>query len=564
MRDRRYDLLAALLVLTGFIPRLCWGAEPDPAQLDAIFTAVSGGDTPGCAVGASRDGKPLFLQGYGRASLEHDLPITPQTTFNLGSVSKQFTALAALMLEKQGRLDLDARIGRYVPGLPMCMDNIRVQDLLQHTSGLRDYSTLAQLADRPVRTMDDFLDLMNRQRGLNFQPGTLHQYSHSDYTMLAIVLERITGEPLGQFLEREIFQPLGMMFTSVHDARGLPVKNQALTYAQRDGKFAVRFPNNELVGGNNVYSCVEDLLKWEQNSYTGQVGGLDLVRRLTERPKLASGATIPYAFGLRLGEHRGLPTVYRGGAGGGFSVEVMRFPQQQFSVVVLCNRSEQHPGRLCMAVADLYLSSDFKTTQSGDEPGIVPVPPEDLLRLPGIYRPPGDPWDYSRIIARDGKLVEQYLDDTYPVERLSDGKYRSDGMTLRFDPGTGRPERLVLSVDGQDEVLERAPDNALPQLTAEQLAGYAGTFLSRELETTWDLRVENGTLMLVRPGHAATPMFPAEKDVFLVGTTGSDGALSFGVSFKRDAAGTTSGFTVTATPSFAVVRNIGFERVVHR
>lgn len=448
-----YRLLIAASIALWFVDS-CLGQNRSAfsdaevvARIDTIFAEHAHPDTPGCAVGVSLSGEPIFTKGYGRASLEHDLPITPSTTFNLGSVSKHFSAMALLLLEQRGMVSLDDNVRKLVPELPDYGSPMRVRDLLYHTSGLRDYGTLEKLAGTHLRTNGQFLDLISRQRGLNFLPGSRHEYSHSDYELLGIVIERVTGEPLGVFLEREIWAPLGMTSTRLHDDRGQPIPGRAFAHAMTDHGHRIRFPGSCLTGGSNVYSSVEDLLRWERNFYTATVGGPEIIDRMLSRPTLASGLKIPYAFGLMHNEYRGLRIVQRSGGGGGFSSEMMRFPDHGLTVFTLSNSSPSHPKHLSRAVAEIFLGEQMQGPRDGAPVAVTLAPREELEHYPGVYQPIDDPWDMVQIIERDGKLCEVYGGKIYELMRGTDGVYRLGGLTFAFTPSTdGGPVRLTLSL----------------------------------------------------------------------------------------------------------------------
>ena len=248
------------------------------ARVDSILAHI-GPDVPGCALGVYRDGNVVLTRSYGIASAESGQPITAQTTFNLGSAAKPFTAIAVLLLEEQGRLSLDDDVRRYVPELPDDGTPIRIRDLLQHTSGLRDYGTLGLLALHEAVTMPELLNLMASRGG---------------------------------FLGREVLLPLGMTGSRVHDARGVSVPERAFGHERSASGFRLLFPVSEITGGSNIYASVEDLIRWDMAVAEG-VAGRGRVARLLARPTLASGDTIPYAFGIRRQTHRGLATLERSG-----------------------------------------------------------------------------------------------------------------------------------------------------------------------------------------------------------------------------------------------------------
>jgi CubicO group peptidase (beta-lactamase class C family) len=283
------------------------------AQVDALFLREVRPDTTGCAVGVYRGGEIVLARGYGVASIEDGRPITSRTTFNLGSASKPFTALAALMLEGRSQLSMDDDVRRWVPELPNYGRPIRVRDLLQHTSGVRDFQTLQLLSRRAVTTQPQFLELIASQRALNFEPGTRHEYSHSDFGVLGLVVERIVGRPFGEHLQDAVFDPLEMKGSFVDDLGNGPVRDRAFGHLVSPQGPSVQFPDSQTFGGDNVYSSVEDLAHWDRNFDNPKVGGAAAIARMLSRPTLPDGETIPYAYGLRLGTYR-QPLVERGDA----------------------------------------------------------------------------------------------------------------------------------------------------------------------------------------------------------------------------------------------------------
>ncbi len=540
-------------------------AQDDLAhRVDAIFSAYARQDAPGCAVGIASGGKPILTKGYGVASVESGAPITPLTTFNLGSVSKQFTALGALMLIESGTLGIDEDVQRWVPELRDLGATIRVRDLLQHTSGLRDEGALETFADRPIRTMPEWLRLMSRQRGLNFAPGSRHEYSHSDFTLLGLIVERASGLPLAEYLARTIFRPLGMTSTALHDGRGLPVRNRALAHTATDTGFTVRFPDSEIVGGSNVYTSVEDFLRWEENVISGRVGGRELIDRLTSRPTLASGETIPYAYGLSLKRHRGQTMVVRGGGGGGFRSEMVRFPDLGISAITLCNIDTARPFDLSEAAAAAALGRPIGPAAPDPATDSVPAPRDELERFPGLYRSSSRPWETIRIVFAQGRLVDRWIDESYPLTRLRDGTYHSDGHVYRFD-GSAPDGRVTLALEAEwtDARFVRDPQASAGWTPdAATLAAFAGRYTSAEVETTWEVAAATAGLSIRRGDHPARPAAPVLRDLFEGNLSDTAEPFPVVVEFMRDAEGRVVGFFGSAMPyPYEQAHRIRFDRV---
>lgn len=331
------------------------------AAVDEVFADYTKAGSPGCAVAVYRDGRISYTKGYGLANIEEDVPITAQTVFDIGSTSKQFTAASILLLEKEGKLSVNDEVRKYIPELPDYGQKISILNLLNHTSGLRDYLTLMELAGintDSVTTDEDALQIIARQKALNFAPGSDWLYSNTGYFLLSIIVKRVSGKTLREFAAENIFGPLGMTHTQYRDDHAALIANRAAAYDPRENKggYTLDVSYFEQTGDGAVHTSVEDLLKWDANFYSGQVGGKDFLAEIQEQGKLNGGKVLDYAKGLFLADYRGLHTVSHGGAWGGYRAELLRFPEQHFSVACLCNRADANPSRRAHQVADVYLS----------------------------------------------------------------------------------------------------------------------------------------------------------------------------------------------------------------
>ena len=327
------------------------GAQPRLAQLDSanrwvdsIFAPYSSTSSPGCAVGVVRDGQLAFAKGYGMADLEHDTPITPSTRFYIASLSKQFTAMSIVLLAQEGRLSLDDWIRRWVPEVPSFGAPITLRQLLHHTSGLRDYFTLLALSGWPsdgLLTEQQFLDLVSRQKNLNFTPGDEFLYSNTGYALLAIVVERASGQSLRDYAADHIFKPLGMAHTEFRDDHTQLIPHRAVGYQPTASGFRLSQPELDVVGDGGVYSTIEDLAKWDANFESGRVGGKEGVAELEEPGRLNNGQTIPYALALTVGDMAGIGTFSHRGAYGGYRSAMLMIPSASSE----CHHAVQHVGR---------------------------------------------------------------------------------------------------------------------------------------------------------------------------------------------------------------------------
>jgi CubicO group peptidase (beta-lactamase class C family) len=471
---------AVLAIFLAAVPAAGQGLSPDSASrwIDSVFAPYSSHQTPGCAVGVSRDGRLVFAKGYGSADLEHDRPITPSTPFYIASVSKQFTAMSIVLLAQDGRLTLDDSVRQWVPEVPSFGSPITIRQLLYHTSGLRDYFTLLALSgwpsDGPL-TERQFLDLISRQKNLNFGPGEEFLYSNTGYALLAVVVQRVSGKSLRDYAAEHIFRPLGMTHTEFRDDHHRLIAQRAVGYQPADGSFRISQPEFDVVGDGGLYSTVEDLAKWDDNFRTGRVGGKDGIALLQEPGRLGNGQTIPYALGLTVSQTRGLKMYAHRGAYGGYRSALVRYPEKGLSVITLCNTAAAsssladevsilllgiQPQKLGATTLDLSLNqwSGGAAQAPADSTGARRR--TDLLaQAAGSYR--SDELDLAvTLIARDGVLVLQR--GTAPEIRfvtLSDDWFtNSDQMLLRVvRDERGRVRGFTLSIGRvRDLVFDRA------------------------------------------------------------------------------------------------------------
>jgi CubicO group peptidase (beta-lactamase class C family) len=362
----RLHLLFLLVVTAGFAATSAVRAETQDqtARVDQLFQQWDKPTSPGCAVAVMKDGRIVYQRGYGMADLDRGEKITPTTVFHVGSISKQFTAAAVLMLEHESKLSLDDAVKTYVPELPDFGVKISLRHLLHHTSGLRDQWELLTLAGwRAVIRDEDVLAMMSRQKALNFPPGSEFLYSNTGFTLLAQIVKRVSGKTFRDFTTERLFHPLAMEHTHFRDDHAEIVKDLAYGYSQKDDRFALSLPNFDTVGATGLLTTVGDLSLWDENFYTARVVGEPVITELQEPGQLNDGTAIDYATGLEVSKYRGLKTVDHAGGDAGYKADLIRFPEQHFSVATLCNLASINPSALNRKIADIYLASDLAPTE---------------------------------------------------------------------------------------------------------------------------------------------------------------------------------------------------------
>jgi len=527
-------------------------------QVDGIFAKWDRADSPGCALGVYRGGQIVYKRGYGMEDLNEDVHITPGTVFHVASMSKQFTAASIVLLAQQGKLSLDDDVRKYLPELPDFGQKITIRNLVYHTSGLRDQWALLELAgwrySRDLITDDDVMSLLMREKELNFKPGERHLYCNTGYTLLGQIVKRVSGMSLREFTTKNIFAPLGMTHTHFRDDHAEIIKHNAVGYEQETGKpFEISITNFDTVGATSLHTTVEDLQRWDENFYQPKIGGPAFVQQMLERGKLNNGEQLDYAFGLVIGKDNGLPTVGHGGADAGYRSDMTRYPEQHFSVAVLCNSGEAEPGRLASQVADVVLAKEIKAAEAATPakapaaksttPTTVALTSEQMSAFTGLYWNRADD-AFDRIFVKEGQLkVAGGDDETLALKPFAESRFHiadkpwGDEVELHFVAASGdKPRRMEQSFDGGKPLVYEATEGASP--SPAELADYAGAYVSDEIDPVYRMVLNADKLSLVRLKHEAETLRPAVRDVF----TGEIGT----VRFARDASGHVSGFVLNA------------------
>ena len=540
MRSSLVCLLAASLL----------SAQDVPHQIDKVFESY-GAQGPGCTVGIARDGKPLYSKGYGMADLEHDVPLSPSSPFYMASVSKQFTAIAVLLLVEDGKIALTDPVRKFIPELPEYAGAITIRHLLTHTSGVRDYLTLGFLAGLSpdfVHTDSSFLHMISRQSALNFPPGSEFLYSNSGYVLLSLVVKNVTGKSLNEFAQERIFGPLGMKSTRFQHDHSSLVPGKAFGYERRGGLWHTANSMLDTVGDGGLYSTVEDMLRWAANFDNPLIGAAAL-NTMQPSAKLTNGDETGYGMGLAPGDYRGLPIVSHSGGLAGYRTQFLRFPAQRLSIVCLCNNGTANPGQLARRVAELYLGPEMKPP---DEPAkttaaAVHLTEQELQARAGLYR--AEDRGYLEIVANDGSL------------HLIGGPALTPMDKQRFAVGGASDRTRVVfdaqAVPGSLELIESGGpavryERTIPvKLFESEKKAYVGEFESKELNAIYRISlVDNGDLSVEWGDRAAVRMQSSGPDRMRNVATGVEYV------FVRDNAGRVTGFYLNA----GRVRRIWFRK----
>jgi CubicO group peptidase (beta-lactamase class C family) len=543
-------LLAALFAISfgALLDPLAGQTPPDAqARVDAILAPWDNSTSPGCAVAVARDGMTLLERAYGMADLEHGIPNTPETIFEGGSLSKQFTSAAIVLLVLDGKLSLDDDIRTYVPEVPDYGRTITLRHLMTHTSGLRDWGSVAGISgwgrEERSHTHDDVLDIVSRQTALNFEPGHEYSYSNTGYNLLAITVARVSGMPFAEFSGMRIFEPLDLRNTQWRDDYRRIVPGRSSAYEATDeGRWEINRPIEHVHGNGGILTTVGDLGIWAAALTDGRLGGPELIRMMHERGRLNDGSEIVYAAGLRVWNLAGVPAVTHTGSTAGYRAFLGRYPEQGLSVAMLCNASNVPTAPTGGRIARIFLEDAATDPQP---PSGVRLSPGALEGLQGLYADPVT--GFTRELRLENGALHEDEDLLVP---LSDTELAVGDRGRRYVFEDGAEARRGFRIEDWQYAEKRYEpvDPWSPSTT--DLDAYAGTYHSPDAETTYVISVEADALEVwQRPGDTHT-LWPAYEDAFRMGRGGL-------VRFHRDGTGQVTGLSL----SLERVYDMRFERV---
>lgn len=485
---------------------------------DRVFAPWNSTAGPGCAVAVAQGGKTLMERGYGMADLTDGIAIRPTTILESGSVAKQFTATAVLLLMQDGTLALDDDVRRYIPELPAYGRTITVRNLLTHTSGLREWSNLVDWQGWPrgtrVHTHSDVFELVTHQKALNYPVGDFYSYTNSGYLLARTLVERVSGKPFAQFTAERIFRPLGLASTSWRDDYTRIVPGLAQAYVKRADGWHLDMPNDNVIAAGGLLTTVGDWLKWN-DALTRRALGAAWGDSITRRMKLTNGTEIQYALGLVVTSYRGLREISHSGSTAGYSTFLARYPERDdLSIAVMCNASGAPATAYAHGILDgIYL--DLPRAAAFDTVATRAV---NVAPYTGVYR---DSRTNTAIVLESsgGQLRRQ---GGAVLRPLADGTFQSGGARLRFDVAPGGAVRGFRQATADGDSLSYARvSGALWSPSSPELAVYAGKYRSEEIGVTFDVRAERGMLTISpRSGVADTlraQYRDATRDAFVQG-----------------------------------------------
>ena len=556
--------ICVLLAAASLGAQTTTNAGPDdPAlgsRVDSLFAQWRGPASPGCAVGVSQRGRVVLERAYGMADVESGTPMTPRTVVHAASLAKSVTAMAVLLLARDGKLALDDDVRRYLPELPDYRARygapVTIRQLLNHTSGVRDFFELLILArgrfEEERITDAEAMTVIGRQLSLNFPPGTQYGYSNTGYFLAAHIVERVSGERFSAFAAKRIFAPLGLTNTRFRDDFTTLVPGRAVGYARRGTEWRTSVPNYDVVGSTNLLTTVGDLLRWAANLANPVVGDSALVRQMLTPGVLAGGDTTQYGLGLSLITDRGVRVAEHEGRDPGFRAYLGWYRAPGVAVALLCNAAALNPVGLGRQVAGIALALpvDAPAPAAAPSPTVVDDT-RKALAWAGVYFEPSTR-QVAELTVRDGVLYTDRAGgarvEAINARRARRARLVGQPLELEFSPDSRSYHVRWLIPGRRADMFEwRAP--AAPRLARAALAAYAGNYESGELDARYRVEAGDSTLMLrarAGPGLEARPVFP---DAFVSG--------QYTIQFVRRN-GRVTGFEI----SHPRARGVAFRRVV--
>ncbi len=343
--------IVSILLLLG-----CDQEDNMETKINSIFSEFND-ETPGVSVAVQKDNKIIYQRGFGLADLEAKLKIEPKTNFRLASITKQFTALSIMLLENEGKLSFDDPIGKFFPKFPINKSEIKIKNILQHTSGILDYENyMSDTLAIPLKDQD-VLEILLEQDSTYFPPGTLHKYSNSGYAILALIIEKISSKSYAEFLNENIFTPLGMNNSIAFENGISTISNRAFGYANSDSGFVFSDQSltSAVLGDGGIYSSTTDLLKWNDSIENATLLKKEKLSLAFQKTQLPDGKVADYGFGWRLDPYKNFERKYHTGSTCGFSNIYMKLPEFNLTVIVLINIRDYDAKGYAEKIADLFI-----------------------------------------------------------------------------------------------------------------------------------------------------------------------------------------------------------------
>jgi len=521
-------------------------------KIDEVVGKLGNHNGPGYAIAVIRNNSVVFKKGYGQANLEYNIPIGTQSIFDAASLAKQFTGFAISTLIQQGKIKLSDDIRKYLPQVPDFGNPITIENLLHHTSGIRDWPEALQAAGwryDELCSFEDILNMVKHQKDLDFEPGTNFSYSNTGYNLLAAIVEKISGQSFPEWTKENIFKPFNMSSSHFLNDKSEIIRNEAYPYSPNQRGNYYKMQNvMTAYGSSSLFTNVDDLCKWVINLQKGISLNDPVYKRMLEVGILKNGGKTNYGFGLEISPYRNLRTISHTGAWSGYRSLIKIYPDKNLAFVLLSNGNDDQIIAKTTKVLDDYFipqANTIATAQSPNQQKLMKVNSILLYKYAGRYKfGPGE----INVTIVDGQLYVQYTgEDKYPTEALSDSSFlwTAAGLPITFSKPIGDQSQSFSfkSIQGK-RLVPFSP-------TLQQLNDYLGTYYSDELFTEYTIDEVNGKLFIHHFRRGDFELFPDIRDTF----SSDIGTLSF----TRNSVGHVTAFMLSGSK----VTNLKFNKDIN-
>jgi CubicO group peptidase (beta-lactamase class C family) len=558
----KISLTIILSIVLVFPPEIFAQINKDEIRrIDSLFISWNQPNHPGGSIGVMKEGKVIFSKAYGLASLEYLVPNTPDTRFNIASVSKQFTCMGIVLLHLQGKISLDDDVRKHLPELPVFKDTITIRHLIHHTSGMRSLHALLGMAGwrgDDSRTNEDLFRFMRNQKDLNFKPGAEYLYCNTGYMLMADIIEKITEEKFAIWMYDNLFEPLGMINTYVEDdySRVVPV-NATSYYGSASHGFSRSVEYWGYVGSGNIHSTTKDLLVWLTNFYHPPTGWEEAFQIMQTQGMLNNGDTLDYSFGININKYKEEQRISHGGSIGGYRSIVQAFPDHGLNIAILTNFSSSNTSSKMNRISDILLNLDAEAEPELITAGSIssrPMSNEDLVKFCGHYW--NEKSQYTRKIYLKDDTLRYFRPESSESKLLPVEENTFQMLNVAFDIKvsfeilSNKQKVMRVQVDNEDPICSESYDP--PEMIGEFLNSYTGRYYSPELDTHYTLYVLGDSVLM--GNHSRHGDF----DIKIIREDYLEGKLwAFnGIKVKRDKKKKILGLLV----SNGRVRNLWFEK----
>lgn len=546
------NILLQVLIITAFI--CSQNAQSQvidqtglEARVDSLIPSNINDATPGLVVGIVLNGELIFSKGYGLANMSYGIPNDPKMVYNIGSVTKQFLGYAFAMLHVEGILNIDDPVSKYLDDWPEFDQTVSIRNLLSHTSGYREAYTISSLAGRIIGvdrlSREECLEVVRKQPQLEFTPGDHFTYNSTAWVILAEIFEKATGKAADEWVESKIFTPLGMTNTQIEAYVGEVMTNAAESYSfEEELGYTNEKSNRAIFGAADIYTSVEDLVKWVNNYRTAEIGGKEVNALFLDPFVLNDGTNSGYALGIGNGSYRGLKRYRHTGGHESFVTQLSYYPNQDLGIIVISNFGRK--GAIPTTnIAELLLEEQMSSPADYENERIN-IKKQKLEKLIGLYI--NSSFNRTIELTMTGDTLK--MDGSRELIPVKQNTFRMNGLDDQINFKTlsnGKTQINIIRSNSNTIYTSIDPWTA----SVNELMAIEGDYWSDELETVYHLFVENEQLIIQHRWLGNIPLKPIAADLF-------SAELGFFVKFVRNKDGNISGFNANSGRTL----NVFFER----